>query len=310
MKKIILLSLTAILIASCGGDPLPAEKSVEKGPLEITIDNEKYNFYPTDVKAVIDNEKQMYVYITYAKLPNMTYDLVFMFDNDQFFITRMLRYIKDDKPYATADFDPLKWFSVKNYKFDPVTRDLYFEYEGKLFQSLSEVNTSSKAITIKGKVDLKGIEHKQTNQQNVPRVTFNTESFNFYSVRTQSMRNEQNDLLIEHNFFTNNGYRLMFTVNSLVSHPIPLPRSYSFDTTSTENCISFFQFTGEARQTDGIGQYVLRAQDWKKHPCRGSFTVTEIFHMGSKRVTKGTFAIDILEGDKVVHKVENGVFLY
>lgn len=42
MRNILPL-LSAILLWSCG-DSLPTEKPVEKGPLELTIDNEVYNF--------------------------------------------------------------------------------------------------------------------------------------------------------------------------------------------------------------------------------------------------------------------------
>lgn len=308
MRNILPL-LSAILLWSCG-DSLPTEKPVEKGPLELTIDNEVYNFYPNAIHAKIDNENQMYVYITYARTPFMTYDLVFWFDNDHFSKVSLLRYKKDEKPYGTADFDPLKWFSVRNYKYNPVTRDLSFEYDGKLFESLSEVNTSSKSIALKGKVDLQGIQKEGSGTQNVARATFDSGNFSFYSIHREKMRNTQNDILTEHHYFTNNGYRLSFTLDPTVTNSFPpVPRRYSFDNNSNENKITFYQFTGEPRHTGGIGEFIIRTEDWKSYPCTGSFTVTEIFNVGSERVTKGTFAMEVYNGNEIIHKIDNGNFL-
>lgn len=221
--------------------------------------------------------------MTYARTPLMTYDLVFWFDNDHFSNVRLLRYKKDEKPYGTADFDPLKWFSVKNYKYNPVTRDSSFEYDGKLFESLSEVNTSSKSIALKGKVDLQGIEKEGSGTQN--------------------------DILTKHHYFTNNGYRLSFTFDPTVTNSFPpLPRSYSFDNNSNENKITFHQFTGEPRHR----RYrEIHNQDGglESYPCTGSFTVTEIFNVGSERVTKGTCAMEVYNGNEIIHKIDNGYFL-
>lgn len=46
-----------------------------------------------------------------------------------------------------------------------------------------------------------------------------------------------------------------------------------------------------------------------RYPCTGSFTVTEIFNVGSERVIKGTFTMEVYNGSEIIYKIDNGYFL-
>jgi hypothetical protein len=49
----------------------------------------------------------------------------------------------------------------------------------------------------------------------------------------------------------------------------------------------------------------MRPADWKAYSCSGTLTVEEI----TQKNIKGTFIMEVYDGDQLIHKTANGKFL-
>ncbi len=301
MKKLLFL-IPALLLLGCGNDP--EVEPDEVGPLKIEIEGKAYHFFPEAVEAGVD-ENNISVFVHYATKKTdpafpVGYGVGWSFSNGHF-TEAVMSYIEDGENYGTYDFNPAETFSIKNYRFDPDTRKLSFDYEGKLHGKSHELKTNLGSITIKGSIDLDNIPQKSL-QSDKSYATFHAGNFSFYGCkRIMGSTSEATS----HHLFSNDGYRLMF----IFDRPFPqygatLPLTYEFDAQSTGNRISFFQFTGTPYSSDV--KIVIKPEDWKEYPCSGSFTIEEI----TEDRIKGTFSMDIQDGDKVIHKTEDGEFLF
>jgi|AGTN01.3.fsa_nt_gi hypothetical protein len=206
MKYVFFLML-AFLFFGCDSDPYI--ETGKKGPLEIMIDNTTYNFYAEDIEAGIYEGDRITIMINYATEkgipPVVAYGFSLIFD-EHHFTEAALSYIKDGKSYKTADFNSSPTFSVKNYHYDPETRNLSFDYEGKLYESLYEINTTSGSVTVKGKVELKNIKDKTSFTIKRSSASFSSGDFSFYAANRLK---ESNGELLSQHLWSNDGHRLL-----------------------------------------------------------------------------------------------------
>ena len=305
MKKIIAICMLAAMLAGCGSEP-PLEKPEEKGPLSITINGEVFNYFPSDITTSTlnlstPNTSGIIVHYAKEKSNANVYGIVFGFTDNKF-VEASLGYVKEDgKRYRTADFNPLETFSIKNYKYDENTQNVSFEYEGKMYESLDNVSTSSKTITVKGKIDTKFSFIDTSTFSPLPLASFTADGYSFSTVRGVPSRSD-NPLIFYMNCLTNTGERLQLAVDQLFSGS-RFPVTYTFDVDDTVNNLTFMKFTGSPRAT---AQDILRAEDWKSFPTKGTMTINKILpdHY------EGTFSIEVYDGSTLLHKADNGVFVY
>lgn len=308
MKQIIFLFSFILFLTGCGPETnIENENLKPKGPLEVIVDNVTYNFHEEDVEAYITENNETRVIITYAEIdvPVISYGLGFIFKNNNF-SEAIMGYIKNEKTYHTADFNPTNTFQIKNYKYDPITRDLYFEYEGKLFERLPEIDLSASSITIKGKVNRKNIETRTESVHHPQIATFSYGDNAFYPITYLSSRSQEDDQVFHHDFITNSGDRLRFSFDHFTLNPLSFPKQYTFEANSSKNDITFYKFNGQPRATS---YYIIRDEDWKKYSCSGSFTITERFAFANYHITKGTFALEVHDNNNLLIKTEDGEFV-
>lgn len=314
MKQSILSFIFILLLTGCGPETdIENEKPVLKGPLELTINNIAFDYYPEDVEVYITDQtdqKEIRLFITYADFNDpessiISYGLGFIF-KDNHFSEAVTSFVKDGKNYRSADFNPTADFHIKNYRYDPVTRDLYFEFEGKLFEVLPEVNENGGSIMLKGKVDEKQIELRHENAANRPIATFGYANGNFYPVINFSGRSDEEYTIFHHNFISDKGERIHFSFDPFVLNAASLPSEFTFNQETANNRIDFYKFTGFPRSTMAR---IMREEDWKKYNCSGTFTVLETFGYANGHISKGTFSMDIYDNQQLYITTENGMFV-
>lgn len=309
MKQVISFFTFILVLTGCGPETkIKNEEQKAKGPLEVIIENEAYNFYQKNVGVYITENDEIRVLITYAEtdVPLMSYAVGFIFKNNNLSEV-IMAYIKNGKTYHTADFNLTDNFHIKNYKYDPTTRDLYFEYEGKLFERLSEVNLNASSITIKGKIDQKNIE-KRTESVFHPQIaTFSYQNSTFYPVIYLPSRGKDGEWVFHHDFITNSGDRIRFSFDQFTVNSPLLPKQYTFDEKSAKDNITFYKFDGKPRATV---YYIIRDEDWIKYSCSGTFTIAEHFAIADYHITKGTFTLQVYDNNNnPLFKTEDGKFV-
>ena len=311
MKQCLLSFIFILFMTGCGTDTdIDNEKPALKGPLELTINNVAFDYHPADVDVYITDHNEIRLFITYADFndpesPVVSYGLGFIF-KDNHFSEAVTTFVKDGKNYRSSDFNPTADFHIKNYRYDPATRDLYFEFDGKLFEVLPEVNESGGSIMLKGKVDEKQIELRTENAAHRPIATFSDEHDNFYPILYFSDRSADDYLIFQHNFITNKGERIRFSFDPFVLNAPSFPSEFTFNQETTNNRIDYYKFTGFPRSTMAK---ILRTEDWKKFNCSGTFTVLETFGYANGYISKGTFSMNIYDNQQLFTTTENGVFI-
>lgn len=311
MKQITLMLALFLILGSCGSETdIDNEKEQPKGPLEVIMNNKAYDYHPKDVEAYITSQNEIRIFITYEELhtpnnPIISFGMGFIFKENNLYKVETT-FAGDGKNYRTADFIPANDLQIRNYSYNPTTRDLYFEFEGKLFEILSDANPSGGNINLKGKVDQKQIELRVENKGTQPIAKFNVGANSFYPVIYFSARSEESDHIFHHSFISNKGDRIRFAFDPFILNVPVLPITFSFDRESTTNRIDFYEFNSFSRSTMGM---VIREEDWKKYNCSGSITVTEKFNEGSGSFTKGTFSLEVYDNEQHYLTTENGTFV-
>lgn len=307
MKKLFSIFLMGAFLFGCGPEP-EAEKPEEKGPLSISINGEVFNYFPTDIVGStlhLSTPNTFSIGVQYAKEKTeaiRNYGISFGFTDNRFTVAS-LTYIKEGgKYYRTADFNPLETFSIKNFKLDKNAQTVSFEYEGKMYESSETVNTSGKTITVKGKIDTKITHISGTGgSQPLPMATFTAGNYTFATVRGVRSTDAQTRISYM-NCFTNTGERLQLAVDPFFN-AIQFPVTFTFDADDTVNNLTFMKFTGAARAT---GQDILRPEDWKAYPTKGTLTLNKVDH----ETYNGTFSIEVYDGATLLHKTDNGAIVY
>lgn len=305
MRKLLTLCMLFVVLAGCGPES-EVEKTEEKGPLSITINGEVFNYFPADIATStlnLSTPNTFGLVVQYAKQKTNenVYGIVFGFTEGEF-VEASLRYVKEDgKTYRTADFNPLETFSIRNFKFDENAKTVSFEYEGKMYESLESVNTSSKSISVKGKIDTKITHVSSGSFSPLPYAKFSAGDYTFSTARGFISRNDDATILCM-NYLTNKGERLQLAVNPLFSSSV-FPVTFTFGLDDTVNNLTFMKFTGAPRATV---QDILRPEDWKSYPTKGTLTFNKILpdHY------EGAFSIEVYDGTTLLHKTDNGTIVY
>ena len=303
MKKIIFLFFIGILIFGCGPEP-EVDKPEEKGPLSITINNEVFNYFSSDIRVkslIIGKPTILVIGLTYYKEKTNTnaYGITFGFSDNKFVEASLLYPKEFGKVYRTADFNPSETFIIKNFKFDENTKNVSFEYEGKMYESSDIVNISAKTITVKGKIDTTISDITQTSGIPLPWAEFSTGNYTFSTVRSVSARSENFSHM---NYLTHDGYRLQLALDFTFPGTI-FPVTHTFDLGATVNNLTYMKFIGEPRAT--IPDFI-QAKDWKTYPTKGTLTLNKI----ASDHYEGTFSIEVYDGTTLLHKTDNGTIIY
>lgn len=303
MKKLLGFFALLLLLGACGPDS-EVEKPEEKGPLSITINNEVFNYYPTDfvVKSLyVGTPNIMLVGLHYAKSKSTAnaWGITFSFVENKF-TEASLTYVKEDgKVYRTADFNPQETFAIKNFTFDESTQKVSFEYDGKMYESLDVVNTSAKSITVKGKIETT-ISNKE-GLADLPFAKFSANNYSFSTVKSISSRaNDGSAFYMD--FLSHDGYRLQLALDyAFQSSNFPL--TYTFDVSDAVNNLSFYKFIGQPR---AAAADIIRDEDWKKYSTKGTLTLNKI----APDHYEGTFSLEVYDGNALLHKTENESIVY
>lgn len=312
MKKILFFTV-ALFLLSCGNNPTV---DVENSDItEISINHKVYKIASEKIIAT-ETPDMILIAIPYANRTSIIDEMGFYFYKNGALARVYLRNTEEEGIlYGANDFEPHKFLHIKNFKFDEITQNIFFEYDGQLLLSSNEkynIKYDPKTISVKGKIKLKTT--KSSISRLMPFANFQSSTIDFKTIEQKLFLKLNSEYPMEalerydfyYNYISDNGYRLVFKNNRKLDN-LSVGTVISFDEKATRNCMYLMKFVGKPRASQE--QYLID-EDWIAYPCKGSLRITEQIPQlaGDEKRTKGIFNIEVYNDGKVIHRIDNGTF--
>jgi hypothetical protein len=203
---------------------------------------------------------------------------------------RFWDYQNDNKNYYEADFNILRAFKVQNFSYNEVTRNLYFEFEGLLYQHYYP-ESFAKSKYLKGKVVFEGIE-------TIPCSFFPDEITSAMPSNLLRINNRivwSNSTQVQYIYFTDNGYMLVIH-NTKKFNEIAVG-TYIY-TNSTPLKITLHQYK-DILKCSPIP--ILKNEEWTHYDCEGEITILQ-HGVSPFAHSIGTFSLQAKDSNRnVIH---------
>jgi hypothetical protein len=213
---------------------------------------------------------------------------------------------KSSNFYHSPDFNPLGLLSIKNFKYDEVSRHLHFDLDGELIKTIDDndnLDTNKERLKIKGTFTINNLKSKECILYK-PELTFEVPELKFVTTTMGGAFNPArypNPYVFR--FYSNNGYRILIQTKYDLWN---LEKgTYNFDQSSLENRIDFEKYIGIFRATQLLS---IRDIDWKKYQTSGSYTILGHQIINGQKVTNGEFNLQIFDNGTLKHNITNAKF--
>ncbi len=206
------------------------------------------------------------------------------------------------KTYKAAAFKPISTFQIKNFRFNEITKSVYFEFDGYLMNSRKNSDT----VQLKGKIDCINIKDAGCGVDWFLEMgaTINGYSYKENVNYSKIVNDAKSDLLS----FSEDGFSFELSSPEKFDN-LPL-QTYQFNENTVSNKITFDKYIGIIRADNYITVGPKLPQEWQKYKCIGSFTLTERNKINSSVQTKGIFSMNVYDifTNELVYTISNGKF--
>jgi hypothetical protein len=168
------------------------------------------------------------------------------------------------KSYYEADFNILRAFQIKNFSYDEGKRNLYFEFEGYVYEHYYP-EPRAKAKHLKGKVNFE-------NMETVPCSFFPDEIAPTTPTPLLRINNRiawTDGSTVQYRYFTDNGYMLVIH-NPQKINEIPIG-TYAYDNTKPTK-ITLHKYIGIVQTTILLP---LKYEEWEHYDCEGNLNISQ-----------------------------------
>lgn len=281
-----------IFFIGCDSD---SDEPVPSQVLNFTINDKTVTFTDKDFSG---NENCGYIFINTSALTDQ-YNSKFHLDIDlttDGYIQDVLfvDYSDQNRYYRTADFNSSKVFFIKDFRFDPSDRSLYFEYTGTLY----EMNNSQSTKAISGKVQIDSL--KEISCSYSPRqikAMINQTPFRQVALTGSSNSEESKWIAI-----SDDGMMITFiTARELRDMP---PGTYTFTKDDRLDRIKIQKYIGPFKATD---LKHLDNDEWENYQYEGELIIEGKEGIPDVR-TNGKFNLRAFNDEGTVYEVTNGEF--
>ena len=206
------------------------------------------------------------------------------------------------KHFVSATLNPEKYLKISDYRYNPISNDISFSFEGKLFRQ--ETGTSDTLRTISGHISLESMLDLECNQElDKNYIKYETDSFNFYSIWSNVNRaNETLDYFYQ--FRSSLGFSLsIVNENDLWNYPIGT--SFNFDEESQTNKIFLNEYIGHPLTFRNQGP---SESYWKNYSTSGSYEILQKTEDGTQKIIVGQINMDVFFDDELIFTIQDMIF--
>ncbi len=204
-------------------------------------------------------------------------------------------YSDKNRHFQVNNFNSADKFVIKDFKYDPQTKSLYFEYSGTLY----EVDKPQNTKPVRGKFKINNL--KEIECTYVPWVV--NAMVDDTPFRPIEIFGNHDDVNKSRWFaYANNGLKLTITT---ATHLRTMPvGTYTFKRGDTMNTILIEKFIGPYYATT---PKIVFENEWERYETEGILTITE--QVGGKDPhAKGSFSFKAYKNNQVVYQISNGRF--
>lgn len=280
MKSKLLSLLLVFVLASCSSDD-DSKTPGDGSYLELNVNGQSLSMPRS---TFIANENCDYIYATVMDVPE-DYDTRFRMEFELTTSGRInkvmfIEFSDNNRQYQTVNFKPSETFSINNFSYDPAARQLYFEFEGELYEADHPENTKH----ISGKMHYNNITSIDCGffQRH---VTVNNGAMHF----TRWIVNTSDDRVL-YQFYSDNGYLFHIHTNTDIANVAP--GSYAFGPDSPLR-INLYKYIGETKATSIQPLYT---NEWELYNCTGTIHIDQQNQLPFV-CTKGTFTFDATDSE-------------
>lgn len=293
MKHKLLSLLLLFVLASCSSDDDKANTTGDGSYFEINVNGETVSLPWSTFSA---NENCEYIYAGVMDVPEsfgtqfrMEFELS---KSGHIKKVRFYDFSDANRHYETVDFAPAETFSITNFNYDAANRQLYFEFEGDLF----EMGIPGNKKYISGKM-----QYNDTNSITCGffphQLTVDNGAMHF----TNTVTSTSADGVI-YSFYSDHGYVMRIQSDTAIENRET--GSYAF-TAGSNFRILLYKYIGALKLTPAAN---INPADWQAYNCTGTITV-DSHNLQPLPHTIGTFTLRATDaGGNVVFDNLTGSF--
>ena len=197
------------------------------------------------------------------------------------------------KIFLSPNFRPLSTCTITNFSFNTSSGEVKFNFVGTVFLE-NDINTSK---NISGKIKIESLKSVNCSISKTG-LTFKSLNFNLYSF--YNSRIQFSNLTQQHQFFSNNGYRVYInTISDLWNYQLG---EIIFNENDTINNVEFAQAIGPffADQIQNINQ-----QQWKNYQSSGKIILLSKTTENNEKVITGKLNLKITENNLIIYDLND-----
>lgn len=222
-------------------------------------------------------------------------------------LVHILMQTRGGNRYETQPFNPEKYITVSNFKYDESAKTVSFDISGLLF-----VPTSSGSVVVSGHFDnlsvkpvgCDALSSSLTALVETPGNRFDVETLNGGASVVSGLNGT--DKRTYYQYFTlSNSFRVVFeSATDFKTLPVG---TYPIGTGSASPVkVTFEEYKG---LSNPYNFYVYAASDWQGYRIDGTLTITNQTRLDGRPYTQGTIGFTAVDGEgKVVYNVRQGNF--
>ncbi len=281
MKSTLLSLLLLFVLASCSSDDDKANATSDGSYFEITVNGETMSLPRSTFSA---NENCEYIYAGVMDVPlefssrfHMQFELS---KSGHIKKVRFYDFSDANRHYETVDFAPAETFSISNFNYDAENRQLYFEFEGDLY----EMGVPGNKKHISGKM-----QYNDTNSIACGffphQLTVDNGAMHFTSTVTSTSTDG-----VVYDFYSDNGYVMRIQSDTAIENRDT--GSYAF-TAGSNFRILLYKYIGALKLTPTAN---INPTEWQAYNCSGTISIGS-HNLQPFQYTTGTFSLKATDGE-------------
>ncbi len=222
-------------------------------------------------------------------------------------IASMRMQLKNGRRYETQPFNPDKYITISNFKYDGQAETISFDLSGKLF-----IPTTDSSITVSGhfeQLSVKSFDCNALNSNLAATIETINRSIDLETLSggasVSSMNGEVAKRTYYQYFILNNGFRVVFESGTDFKSFEAGTYKIGVDS-SLPVKVTFQEYKG---LSNPHYFYVYSPTDWQEYRLDGTITITDQIQLNGRSYTQGIINFTAIDSDgKSVYNVRQGSF--
>lgn len=222
-------------------------------------------------------------------------------------IASMRMHLKDGRRYETQPFNPDKYITISNFKYDEKAETISFDLSGKLF-----IPTTDSSITVSGhfeQLSVKSFDCNALDSSLAATIETINKSFDVETLSGGASVSGVNDEVGKRAYFQyfilNSGFRVVFESGADFKNFEVGTYKIGVDSSSPVK-VTFQEYRGLSNPRYF---YIYSPTDWQEYRLDGTITITDQIQLNGRSYTQGIINFTAIDSDgKSVYNVRQGSF--